>query len=47
MDEKIDLSGLKKILDNLKERTLRNKDYYKFVIGLFPLSDPEHRGSSL
>jgi len=34
VDEKIDLSGLTKILDNLKERTLRNKDYYKFVIGL-------------
>ena len=34
MDEKIDLSSAKKILDNLKEGTLRSKDYYKFVIGL-------------
>lgn len=34
MDEKIDLSGVKKILDNIKENTLRSKDYYKFVIGL-------------
>jgi hypothetical protein len=34
MEEKMDLSGLTKILENLKERTLRSKDYYKFVIGL-------------
>jgi hypothetical protein len=34
VDEKLDLSSLSKILDNLKQTTLRNKDYYKFVIGL-------------
>ena len=34
MDEKIDLSGVRKALDNLKESTLRSKDHYKFMIGL-------------
>lgn len=34
MDEKIDLTDLKRILDNMKESNLRSKDHYKFVIGL-------------
>jgi len=34
VDEKIDLSDFTKVLDNIKESTLRSKDYYKFVIGL-------------
>jgi len=34
VDEKIDLSDIRKILDKVKESTLRSKDYYKFVIGL-------------
>ena len=34
MEKQIDLSGLTKSLDNLKEHYLRSKDYYKFIIGL-------------
>ncbi len=34
MNEKIDLSKLRNVLDNFKESTLRSKEYYKFIIGL-------------
>lgn len=34
MEEKIHLSDLTKIIDTMKEGSLRSKDYYKFVIGL-------------
>jgi hypothetical protein len=34
VEKQIDSSGLTKYLDFLKERYLRSKDYYKFIIGL-------------